>query len=192
MGLEEPALYDSDEEIARQVLGSGHRSLDGITLEALKASGSIRLSYPDPFVPFAEGFPTASRRLEFVSEWMARASLDPVAGYTPSFETAQRDTRLALEYPLALITPANQCHRRRAGLGHGRRGRVSRQSRPRRESVSRDRVDTDVTYLEIYSPSRGAGCCYLPSLKISRTATASRFHVSFSTASCFCPAFVSE
>jgi anaerobic selenocysteine-containing dehydrogenase len=107
MGLEEPALYDSDEEIARQVLGSGHRSLDGITLEALKASGSIRLSYPDPFVPFAEGFPTASRRLEFVSERMARAGLDPVAGYTPSFETAQRDTRLALEYPLALITPAN-------------------------------------------------------------------------------------
>jgi hypothetical protein len=37
MGLEAPALYDSDESIARQVLDSGHPSLAGITLEALKS-----------------------------------------------------------------------------------------------------------------------------------------------------------
>ena len=59
MGLDEPALYDSDETMARQVLDSGHPSLAGITLEALKARGSIRLNYPDPFVPFATAFPTA-------------------------------------------------------------------------------------------------------------------------------------
>ena len=62
MGLDEPALYDSDEAIARQILDSGHPSLDGITLEALKARGSIRLNYPDPFVPFATAFPTAVRQ----------------------------------------------------------------------------------------------------------------------------------
>jgi anaerobic selenocysteine-containing dehydrogenase len=39
---------------------------------------------------------------------MAQLGLDPVAGYTPSHETSQRDTTLAREYPLALITPANQ------------------------------------------------------------------------------------
>ena len=33
--------------------------------------------------------------------------MDPVAGYTPSYETAQRDTTLAREYPLALVTPAD-------------------------------------------------------------------------------------
>jgi anaerobic selenocysteine-containing dehydrogenase len=107
MGLDEPALYDSDESMARQVLESGHPSMAGITLEALKARGSIRLNYPDPFVPFATGFPTASGKLEFVSDRMAQAGLDPVAGYTPSYETAQRSTTLAVEYPLALITPAN-------------------------------------------------------------------------------------
>ena len=107
MGLEEPALYDSDEAIARQVLDSGHPSLDGITLEALKARGSIRLNYPDPFVPFAAGFPTASGNLEFVSERMAKAGLDPVAGYTPSYEAAQRGTAMARQYPLALVTPAD-------------------------------------------------------------------------------------
>jgi anaerobic selenocysteine-containing dehydrogenase len=107
MGLDEPALYESDETIARQVLDSGHPSVHGSTLEALKARGSIRLNYPDPFVPFATGFPTASGKLEFVSDRMAQAGLDPVAGYTPAYETAQRDTTLARDYPLALITPAD-------------------------------------------------------------------------------------
>ncbi len=107
MQLDEPALYDNDEAIARQVLASGHPSLEGITLERLKEYGSVRLNYPDPFVPFATQFPTPSGRLEFVSERMAHAGLDPVAGYTPPYETAQRETPLAREYPLALVTPAN-------------------------------------------------------------------------------------
>jgi anaerobic selenocysteine-containing dehydrogenase len=38
---------------------------------------------------------------------MARAGLDPVAGYTPPYESADRNTPLAREYPLALVTPAN-------------------------------------------------------------------------------------
>ena len=107
LALDEPALYDSDETMARQVLDSGHPSLDGITLETLKARGSIRLNYPDPFVPFATTFPTPSGKMEFVSDRMAQAGLDPVAGYTPSHETAQRGTALAREYPLVLITPAD-------------------------------------------------------------------------------------
>ncbi len=107
MGLAEPALYDSDESIARQVLDSGHPSLAGITLEALKSHGSIRLRYPDPFVPFAAGFPSPSGKLEFVSDRMAQAGLDPVAGYTPSHEVSQGPATGAEDYPLALLTPAN-------------------------------------------------------------------------------------
>ena len=107
LGLDTPALYDSDETMARQVLESGHPSLAGVTLEELKARGWMRLRYPDPFVPFASGFPTASGRLEFVSDRMAQAGLDPVAGYTPSHETSQRDTALAEDYPFALVAPAN-------------------------------------------------------------------------------------
>ncbi|HEU0104546.1 MAG TPA: molybdopterin oxidoreductase family protein [Vicinamibacteria bacterium] len=107
MGLEAAPLYDSDETMARQVLDSGHSSLRGITLEELKARGWMRLRYPDPFVPFATGFPTPSGKLELVSERMAQAGLDPVAGYTPAHETSQRDTALARDYPLALVTPAN-------------------------------------------------------------------------------------
>lgn len=107
MHLDEPALYDSDETIARQVLNSRHPSLDGITLETLKARGSVRLNYPDPFVPFATAFPTPSGRLEFASERMAQAGMPAVADYTPSHETSQQDTTLAREHPLALITPAD-------------------------------------------------------------------------------------
>ena len=107
MGLDAAPLYDSDETMARQVLDSGHPSLKGITLEELKAHGWMRLHYPDPFVPFATAFPSPSGKLEFVSDRMAEAGLDPVAGYTPAHETSQRDTTLAREYPLALVTPAD-------------------------------------------------------------------------------------
>ena len=107
LGLNEPALYESDEIMATQLLDSRHPSLDGITLEKLKAQGWMRLNYPSPFVPFERSFPTASGKLEFVSERMAQAGFDPVAGYTPAHEMSQQDTFLAHEYPLALITPAN-------------------------------------------------------------------------------------
>jgi anaerobic selenocysteine-containing dehydrogenase len=106
MRLEHDALYDEDETIARQVLDSRHPSLAGITLEELKARGWIRLKYPDPFVPFETAFPTPSGKLEFVSERMAQAGLDPVAGYTPAYETAPC-TRLARDYPFAMVTPAD-------------------------------------------------------------------------------------
>jgi anaerobic selenocysteine-containing dehydrogenase len=107
LGLEAACLYDSDDEMARQALSSGHPSLAGITLERLKERGWMRLSCPEPFVPFADGFPTPSGKLEFVSERMAAAGLDPVAGYTAPYEAAQRGTPLAARYPLALIAGAD-------------------------------------------------------------------------------------
>ena len=107
MGLEISCLYDSDDELARQVLDSGHPSLRGITLAKLKERGWMRLDYPEPFVPFADGFPTTSGKLEFLSERMAQAGLDPLAAYTPPYEAAQRGTPLAERYPLALIAGAD-------------------------------------------------------------------------------------
>jgi anaerobic selenocysteine-containing dehydrogenase len=107
MRLNIPCLYDSDEEIAGQILDTCHPSLEGITLEALKERGWMRLNYPDPFVPFAHGFPTSSGKLEFVSERMLEAGLDPLAGYTSPYETVQGDAPLASKYPLSLIAAAN-------------------------------------------------------------------------------------
>jgi anaerobic selenocysteine-containing dehydrogenase len=107
LGLDAPCLYDSDEEMARQVLASDHPSLRGITLERLRERGWMRLDYPEPFAPFADGFPSPSGKLEFFSARMAAAGLDPLAGYTPPYEAAQRDTPLAARFPLALIAGAD-------------------------------------------------------------------------------------
>ncbi|MFC7647113.1 molybdopterin-dependent oxidoreductase [Streptosporangium lutulentum] len=93
MGLTEPSLYDSDLELAEQLLSSGHPSLTGITVDRLRKEGWVRLNVPQPFVPFTDGFPTPSGRMEFGS--------DPA--YVPSHTaSAERGA-----YPLALITPAS-------------------------------------------------------------------------------------
>ena len=107
LGLTEPCLYDSDEEMARQVLDSGDPGLAGITLERLRREGWARLAVPTPFVPFANGFPSASGKLEFYSARMAEAGLEPVPTYTPPYEAAQRGTDLVRRYPLALVAPAS-------------------------------------------------------------------------------------
>jgi anaerobic selenocysteine-containing dehydrogenase len=105
LGLTEPSLYDSDEEMARQALDVDHPHLAGITLEKLKRDGWSRLNLPRPFVPFAEGnFPTPSGKLEFYSERAEADGLDPLPGYTPPNEAAGDAPS---RYPLALIAPAS-------------------------------------------------------------------------------------
>ncbi|SDW48137.1 Anaerobic selenocysteine-containing dehydrogenase [Amycolatopsis xylanica] len=98
MGLTEPSLYDSDEELAAQLLGSGHPSLSGITLDRLRAEGWVRLNYPADEIRFRQGFPTPSGRLEFVSDGQ-------VAGYTPAKEV--EDPELARRFPLVLVSTAS-------------------------------------------------------------------------------------
>jgi anaerobic selenocysteine-containing dehydrogenase len=83
MGMTEPSLYDSDEDLVRQLLDSPHPWLAGITVEGLRERGFARLNVDRPFLPFADGFPTSSGRLEFHSERAARAGHDPLPGFTP-------------------------------------------------------------------------------------------------------------
>ncbi|TDD08733.1 molybdopterin oxidoreductase family protein [Nonomuraea deserti] len=95
MGMTEPSLYDSDLELAEQLVSSGHPSLEGVTLDRLRKEGWVRMNYPKPFAPFAGGFPTPSGRLRFPPA--AEAYVPPhtvrAAGSSP--------------YPLTLITPAS-------------------------------------------------------------------------------------
>ena len=54
------------------------RALRGVTFERLEREGSVRLSLPDPFAPFAEGgFPTPSGKCELFSEALAEAGPRP-------------------------------------------------------------------------------------------------------------------
>ncbi|QFG26596.1 molybdopterin-dependent oxidoreductase [Actinomadura sp. WMMB 499] len=95
MGLNEPGLYDSDESLAEQLLASDHPWMAGVTLDRLREEGFVRMSVPDPFLPYAEGFPTPSGRLEFPRG----------AAYVPPAEVADRER--AARYPLALISAAS-------------------------------------------------------------------------------------
>jgi anaerobic selenocysteine-containing dehydrogenase len=92
LGLAEPSLYDSDLRIAEQLLSGGHPMLGGITVERLREEGWVRLNCADPFVPFTDGFPTASGKLEFVPE--------NEAYIPPSWVSAGGP------YKLVMITPA--------------------------------------------------------------------------------------
>jgi len=106
MGMTEPCFQDSDEEMARQVLDSAHPWLEGITLESVKAAGSLRLNVPKPFAPFAEGhFPTASGKCELYSERMAKEGYDPLPTWTPPLECSATTPELYARYPRTLISP---------------------------------------------------------------------------------------
>ncbi|MFN4232448.1 molybdopterin oxidoreductase family protein [Thermus sp.] len=55
LGLEEPTLYWTAEEVARSLLDADHPYLEGITLERLKEEGFVKLNLPKPFLPFSRG-----------------------------------------------------------------------------------------------------------------------------------------
>jgi anaerobic selenocysteine-containing dehydrogenase len=94
MGLTDPSLSESDEEMARHALKWDHPHLNGITFERLEREGSVRLNVDDPFAPFARGgFPTPSGRCELFGD------------YVPPREGPTSNPERARTYPLAFISP---------------------------------------------------------------------------------------
>ena len=95
MGFDDPCFDDTDDDMIRQMLASGHPYLDGVTLERLEAEHSVRLNVPR--LPFAEGFLTPSGKCD-----LDASTLD----YTPPVES-----RLGAEstaaYPLELVSSKN-------------------------------------------------------------------------------------
>jgi anaerobic selenocysteine-containing dehydrogenase len=106
MGLDHPALRESDEELARQALRWDHPHLEGITFEDLEREGSVRLNVETPHRPFADGgFLTPSGKCELFAAGLEARGLDPLAGYTPPRESVLTSPELARRYPLAFISP---------------------------------------------------------------------------------------
>lgn len=101
----EPELFPDDEALIREALDGGP-TLRGITLEALREQGSIRLNLPECYAPFAEGrFPTPSGKCELYSESLKADGFDPLPTYTPPLEDPQTRPDLAAKYPLQLVSP---------------------------------------------------------------------------------------
>jgi anaerobic selenocysteine-containing dehydrogenase len=102
IGFEEPCFRDSEDDMIRAVLDSGHPFLDGITLERLEQEHSVRLNLSapgKPFLPFAQGgFGTPSGKCEFGAETLE---------YAPPVESRLGDQALRGKYPLELISSKN-------------------------------------------------------------------------------------
>ena len=100
MGYTEPALFDDDESILAAALGAK------VDLAELRSAGWVRVPYPDDGRPFASGlFPTASGKVEIVSERLRALGQPALPEFVPPAEGPHGDSALHQRYPLQLMTP---------------------------------------------------------------------------------------
>ena len=97
--------YAKDEEaLIREFLAT---STPGMTYERLARDGLARVEQPDPYLPFADGAPTPSGKVEFVSSSLAQRGLPALPTWTPLSEGPE-NAALAARYPLQCIVPPNR------------------------------------------------------------------------------------
>ncbi len=95
LGLTEPALFASDEELARDALVD-------VDFDDLRSRGWMRLPHDRPFAPHAARFSTQSGRFEFASAAAERDGHGRLPHYVPPAEATSTDER----HPFALVSPA--------------------------------------------------------------------------------------
>jgi anaerobic selenocysteine-containing dehydrogenase len=99
LGFDDACFRESEDDMIRTLLASGHKFLEGVTLERLDREHSVRLNVSapgEPFLPFAEGgFGTPSGKCEFGAE-----SLE----YAPPLESRGGDEALRSKFPLEMIS----------------------------------------------------------------------------------------
>ncbi len=101
LGLDEPYLHVSDEELVEQALNSSHPYLKGITYQRLRREGWAPLDLPRPFLPFAQGgFPTPSGKCELYAERLEAIGMDPL----PRFDEPGGDPSDRKRYPLTFMS----------------------------------------------------------------------------------------
>jgi len=88
-------------------LAGGEPHVRAVTLERLKREKSVRLALPRPYLPFADGAPTPSGRVEFVSASLAAHGLPALPTWTPLAEGPAR-ADLVARFPLQCIVPPNR------------------------------------------------------------------------------------
>jgi anaerobic selenocysteine-containing dehydrogenase len=103
MGLRLDHYAKAPSDLMREHLAASGPAAAGITVERLVAEGSVRLSLPRPYLPFADGAPTPSGKVEFRSESLAARGLPPLPTWAPLAEEPG-DGR----YPLRCHVPPNR------------------------------------------------------------------------------------
>jgi anaerobic selenocysteine-containing dehydrogenase len=94
------------EGAVRAALAGGGPAARAVTWERLRAEKSVRLDLPRPYLPFADGAPTPSGKVEFVSATLARQGLPALPTWIPLSEGPHRGD--VSRYPLQCIVPPNR------------------------------------------------------------------------------------
>jgi anaerobic selenocysteine-containing dehydrogenase len=94
-------------DVIRELLARGDATVRNITYERLRSEGSVRLNLPSPYMPFADGAPTDSGRIELYSARLAARGLPPLPTWTPLREGPAADGAPS-RYPLQCIVPPNR------------------------------------------------------------------------------------
>lgn len=89
LGLDEPSLHWDTPRLVAELLSSGHPWLEGITAERLMREKSVKLSLPEPFLPYADGSHFADRKVRF----------------GPAPRQVEFEEQPTAEFPLRLISP---------------------------------------------------------------------------------------
>jgi len=107
MGVAEAHYAKGDEGLIREFLAGGDASVRGVSWEQLVRDGWVRVNLPRPYMPFANGAPTLSGKVEFYSAWLERQGLPPLPTYVPLAEGPD-NRELAGRFPLQCIVPPNR------------------------------------------------------------------------------------
>jgi len=82
MGFEDDMFQASEEDMIREALDSGSPYLEGVTFEALRERGWMKLNVAGR-TPFPDAVPTPSGKIELYSETLRGLGLPPVPDYEP-------------------------------------------------------------------------------------------------------------
>jgi anaerobic selenocysteine-containing dehydrogenase len=104
MGFAEPCFWLSEFEIMREALDSPSPFLAGLDFAELQAGDTVKLHLPESSHGGGPRFSTPSGKVEFYSETMAKAGLDPLPNYTPCSDGAEASVTNG-KYPLQLLVP---------------------------------------------------------------------------------------
>jgi anaerobic selenocysteine-containing dehydrogenase len=107
LGLNDPHFGKTEAQLIREILDVNHPALEGITYPRLRDERSVRLNVGRPYLPFADGAPTPSGKVEFYSEQLAAQGVQALPTYVPLSEGPE-NRELAHRFPLQLIVPPNK------------------------------------------------------------------------------------
>jgi anaerobic selenocysteine-containing dehydrogenase len=106
MGFEDSCFRETIDEMIDGALASGAPQLAGITRDRLEREPQVRLNVhgnesDQPWLPFANGFPTPNGKARLYDADLIAQGMDPVAEFVPPDES--RHSLMARRYPLELL-----------------------------------------------------------------------------------------